>query len=192
MAMNKPQLSVIWNQFGPASSLAKRFYMTGRTGYLPFLVWGIDCEKYENTQEVQLDERNLLFGILYAWEERNRWHENNEENLRLLLDILGNRFHCENPEVMILDAAAFIRNQLGSSEAKRILKNGMLLIPTSHKIKCDYIADAWAVMQEEESFPEDLAKEIILLSKEVDPEQLDPGPRSSFSSIIEKMNLQAK
>lgn len=190
MAMKKSQLSVIWNQFEPSSSLAKRFYMTGHTGCLPFLVWGTDCEKHEKTQEVQLDERNLLFGILYAWEDRNRWYEKNEENLRLLLDILGNGFHCKSPEMMILSAAAFIRNQVGSSESRRILKNGMLLIPTSHKIKCDYIADTWAIMQGEDPLPENLTEEILLLSKELDFKQLEPLPRKFLSSIILKISLQ--
>lgn len=183
---------VIWKRFGPTSSLAKRFYMAGREGYLPFLIWGSDYDNYQKTKRVQLGERNLLFGILYAWEERNRWHENNEENLRLLLDILGNGFHCESPEMMILDVAAFLREKIGSSEARRILKNGMLLIPTSHKIKCDYIADTWVAMEEIDPFPEDLAQEFLLLSREVDPEQLEPEPRRFLSTILEQISLLLK
>ena len=183
----KQKHMVIWKEFGPASSLAKRFYMSGRKGCLPFLIWGADYEKYENTRKVQLGEKNLLFGILYAWEDRNRWHENNEENLLFLLDILGNGFHCDSPEMMILDAASFIRDLLGSSEARRILKNGMLLIPISHKIKCDYVSDTWVAMQEEGPFSEDLAEEIRSLADEVDLKQLDPEPRQSLVGILEKL-----
>ena len=45
-------------------------------------------------------------------------------------------------------------------------------------------------MQEEDTFPEDLAQEIVFLSKEVDPEQLESGPRKFLSSIIDKIGLQ--
>lgn len=162
--------SIVWQECGANSRVAKRFFVPGYEGYLPFLVWGDELDAIENKEKVELREDHLLKGILYGLHEFEHdpkpWtRKKDKETLLHLLDVLGNGFKYKSPEKMILDVAYNVREKNGNKASQIILKVGNKLIPESSKIKSDLICDLWAVVSLEDG-KENLLEELIALVKQ--------------------------
>jgi hypothetical protein len=63
---NELRYSSVWQECGENSDLAKRFFVSGYVGYLPFFVYGSDLERLENKEKIELREEQLLKGILFG------------------------------------------------------------------------------------------------------------------------------
>ncbi len=150
----KERYSIVWQQAG--EPLAQRFYVPGYRGMLPFFISGKDAEKLENKESVQLNERQLLEGILYGLYEFDHnpkpWHNAEDRHtLTYLLDVLGNGFRFESPEKLILDCAYNLRERNGTRVSRVVLYNGIELVPFSSKIRSDLICDTWTVAAEDDN-----------------------------------------
>ncbi|MBK9528104.1 MAG: hypothetical protein IPO41_07230 [Acidobacteria bacterium] len=124
--------SIVWKQAD--EQMAQRFYVPGYKGMLPFFISGSDLDLLENRESVELNERQLLEGILYGLYEFDKnpkpWHEKEDRHtLTYLLDFLSSGFKFETPESLILDCAAGIRERNGSPASRIVLLNGIDLVP---------------------------------------------------------------
>ena len=146
--MLKERFAVIWQKCNLNSELSKRFNILEFEGYLPFFIWGDLLNSFEKKETIQVGEEQLLKGILFGFYEytfeKKPWHRVEDRNTYMyLLDYLGNGFKFKNPEGMILDTAANIRDNNGSEASRIVLESGLLLIKESLKIKSDLIMDLW-------------------------------------------------
>jgi hypothetical protein len=147
------EFTIVWQECGPQSSYASRFFVPGFEGHLPFFIQGDDFVRLQGGKQVELSEDQLLKGILYTIlefeENRKPWHtEETRQTLLYLLDILMRGFQFPSPEKMILDVAADVRTRNGNQAASVILESGVRLIPASDKIKSDLVVVLWDVAAE--------------------------------------------
>ena len=168
--------STIWQECEENSRIAKRFFVPGYEGCLPFLLWGDDLAALERKEKVELREDHLLKGILYGLYEFDHkpsvWHKRKDrETLLYLLDVLQKGFKYESLEKMILDVAGDIGEKHGPGANRIVLEVGNDLVPNSSKIKSDLICATWAVIAEREKVT-DLFERIIILVKEIDFEHI--------------------
>lgn len=144
----RERFSIVWKQAD--EQLAQRFHVPGYRGFLPFFITGKDLDLLEDSESVELNERQLLEGILYGLREFDHdpkpWHSKEDRHtLTNLLDVLMNGFNAETPEKLILDSASIVRERNGNGASRTILLNGIDLVPFSSKIRSDLICDTWAV-----------------------------------------------
>lgn len=172
--------SLIWKQCGRNSYISKRFYVPGFEGYLPFLVWGDELYALERRQEVELREEHLLKGILYGLYEIDHcpqpWNnDQGKETYLYLLDVLGNGFHFQSPEKMVLDVAYDLREKHGNELSSRILLVGCKLIPQSSKIKSDLVMDLWLLRKGKTDT--NMLNQIVDLVNNIDPDEINEDAR---------------
>lgn len=195
---NKPNYALIWKECGENSELARRFYVPGFGGYLPFFLEGNDLKAFENKDHIELGEEHLLKGILYGmWEFEygtKPWHtEEGRKTLLYLLDVLGNGFKFPSLEEMILNVASNLRLAHGNTASCQVLEGGLKLIPASSKIKSDMICDLWNMTVAEQELEEDevvlddvqegMLDQILRLIEEVNMQDIKPAPREIISFL---------
>lgn len=186
----KEKYSLVWKECSQGSDLARRFYVPEFTGFLPFFIWGADLEKMEQGGQVELHEQQLLKGILYGLYEYDNspkpWHDlKSRQTLLHLLDVLGKGFGFKDPEMMILETAANIRELNGNVPSFKILDSGANLIPISSKIKSDWILDLWNIAADEDTeedgslseTQEGMLQQILLTIKEINFQEVHPNSR---------------
>lgn len=180
--------SIVWHECGENSSLAERFYVPGFVGYLPFFISGMDNQRLENKETIQLKEEHLLKGILYGlhdYEKKgNSWYtENGRETYLYLLDILGNGFGFSDPENLILSVAGNARSKNGHAVSYAMLLSGIDLLPNSSKIMSDLIIDLWEILSNlniGNFYNEGLGKIVELIFK-INMEDVMPQAREMIS-----------
>lgn len=161
---------LVWQKCHTDGKLAERFFVPGFTGNLPFFLSGDDLVSFESEGRAKLREEQLLKGILYGLFEIENdpkpWHESKDkETFLYLLDVLGNGFGFDDPEKLILDTAANMREKNGNNESRIVLHTGLKLLPFSSKIRSDLVCDSWAVISEYET-ENQLLDDIIDLASE--------------------------
>ena len=112
----------------------------GEYEWLPFFIWGDMLDSFEAREEIEIDEDNLLKGILYELDAPPKFPVK-RETLLDLLDKLKDVFNYQSLEWMILDTAADTRDINGSVPSQIMLETGSKLIPGSTKIKDDLSVD---------------------------------------------------
>ena len=178
---NELRYSLVWQECGENSDLAKRFFVPGYVGYLPFFIYGSDLERLENKEKIELREEQLLKGILfglYGYENKeNFWYRKDSIKTYLyLLETLGKGFGVNHPEKLILSVAADVRKKNGSNASLVILLTGYDLLPLSSQIMSDLITDNWAVLANEKSegFREEGLRRIVDLVYRIKMDELIP------------------
>ena len=181
---NELRYSLVWQECGENSDLAKRFFVSGYVGYLPFFVYGSDLERLENKEKIELREEQLLKGILfglYGYEnKKNFWYRKDSKNTYLyLLEKLGRGYGIYHPEKLILSVAADVRKKNGSNASLVILLTGNDLLPLSSQIMSDLITDTWTVLASEKSegIREEGLRRIIDLVYRINMDELIPQAR---------------
>lgn len=144
---------LVWQECHADGKLAERFFVPGFKGNLPFLLSGDDLISFKSEKKVKLREEQLLKGILFGLFELENdpksWHQpKDKETYLYLLDILGNGFGFVDPEKMILNIAANVREKNGNNVSRIILHTGLKLLPFSSAIRSDLICDSWATISE--------------------------------------------
>lgn len=201
----KEKYSLVWKECSQGSDLARRFYVPEFTGFLPFFIWGADLEKMEQGGQVELHEQQLLKGILYGLYEYDNspkpWHDlKSRQTLMHLLDILGKGFGFKDPEKMILDTAANVRDLNGNEASFKMLESGTKLLSGSSKIKSDCILDLWNIAVDDGDEDGDTLTEsqegmlghILLLMKDINFQDIHPKLREiipflgAYASVLLK------
>ncbi len=164
------QFSIVWQECGPNSRAAERFFVPSYEGYLPFFVWGEDVNALQEKKAVELREEHLLKGLLYGLYEFKRspkpWHrEEDQSTFYHLIKVLTKGFNFPSIEQMSLDVASNVREVNGNAASRIMLEGGNILVPESSKIKSDLICDLWAVLSENGRDVELLEEVVNLLSK---------------------------
>jgi hypothetical protein len=119
--------------------------------WFPYFVEGAEHHALEAGSVVELGPRELLFGILVAYEElppaviaASRAQMASE--LRELAAVPG-----QPPlEVMLLNASAYLREKY-SHAGHVALRTSMSVVPTSSMIKSDYLMSTWGLMHREDN-----------------------------------------
>lgn len=201
----KSNYALVWKECSTSSDLARRFYVPEFTGFLPFFIWGTDLENMERGIQIELNEQQLLKGILYGlYEYENNpkpWFDlKSRQTLLYLLDVLGKGFGFKDPEIMILDTAANIRELHGNEPSFKILDSGANLIPSSSKIKSDWILDLWNLAADDDTeedgslseAQEGMLQQILLTIKEINFQDIHPNSREiipflgAYASVLLK------
>lgn len=177
--MEKEKYAIVWQDCRKEDYIAQRFYVPGFKGYLPFFLSGTKLTTFENKEAIELNEENLLKGILIGLykidHDPQPWHQKEDrETLLYLLDVLGKGFHFESPEMVILNVSASIREENGNSASRIVLEVGADLLPQSSKIKSDLIADLWAILAESGSDVV-LLKEVAAIIPEINLNDIHPN-----------------
>jgi hypothetical protein len=178
---------IIWQECGEDSDIARRFFVPGYKGFLPFFLYGEDLAAFDNKKSVELREEHLLKGILYGLYQFDQdpkpwkfWHrKENRNTLLYLLDFLGNRFNFETPEKMVLDVACDLREKNGNNASRIVLEVGAKLIPSSSKIKSDLICDL-STIASDHGGEHCLFEEIIDLFGRTDLDKILPEAKESI------------
>ena len=79
--------SIVWQEFGPVSDFAQRFWVSGKEGGLPFYVDGENLNLLESGQRFPLSESMLLKGIMVGYKDSGLY-VNTDENKELLKSLL--------------------------------------------------------------------------------------------------------
>lgn len=193
--MKKQMYSLVWQQCGKNSVIAKRFYVPGYDKYLPFFLSGDDVLCLEKGQNVRLKEEQLLKGILYGlYEFELSGHppplvEIDKSTLLYLLDFLGNGFKFDNPESVILDTAGAVREINGSMASSIMLRTGINLIPQSSKIKSDLIMNLSELIKDTsyEHLHNQYCEDVLNLIPKIDFEDI----LSEAKEIVSYLGLEA-
>lgn len=139
--------SIVWKEFGPASDVAQRFWVSGKEGGLPFYVDGKKLEQLENGQQFEINEAMLLKGIMVGFSDKGLYvnTDDNKELLKSLLPLLAKGFHNMSVEQMILDLAFNLKDTSSIYAAFKCLNNGLLIEPDSSMIRSDLIMLAFDI-----------------------------------------------
>lgn len=172
---------LVWQECHTDENLAERFFVPIFTGKLSFFLSGDDLSSFELEGKVRLREEQLLKGIFYGLFEMENdpkpWHQSEDKKTYLyLLDVLGKGFGFDDPEKMILDGAASMRDKNGNNASRVVLHTGLKLLPFSSKIRSDLICDSWALISEHKS-ENQLLDEIIDLASETYLDSLLPDAK---------------
>ncbi len=168
--MDKEKYTIVWQECGEGSNFAARFYVPDFTGYLPFFLSGEEVDHLENKESVPLEERHLLFGLLYGWKHNGLFGNNVDKAVGgHLLEILRKGYGHKDFEELILNVACNIREANGSSPSRVVLESGLDIVPESSKIKSDLIMDLWELALAHSSFEKRNAclTEIVKLVRKV-------------------------
>ncbi len=168
------EYSLVWQQFGEDSDFAKRFYVFGKSGYLPFLI-NKDLFNEDMTLQVEVDEYLLLKGILVGMQDSRFMFrsKDNDEMLLNLLDELSDGFRCSSVEQMILDVSINLGKEFGIKPQYYALKTGVLKCPNSSKILSDLTLVITEFLKEDPTNCYDLFEEIITMYQDIDINHLD-------------------
>ena len=143
------QSATVWQPCSPGSSIAHRFFVPNYDGHLPFFLQGAAARAFSQKQSVELNEEQLLKGILVTLAETGRRQEYgvrvNREVLIGLLEILSRGFRFKDGEETVLNTAANVRDSHGSQVSAKILRSGVQLLPHSSKIRSDLTTDLWRI-----------------------------------------------
>lgn len=177
----KEKFALVWQECGEKNQIAQRFHVPGYTGFLPFLIWGDDLLALEQKMPVVLKEEQLLKGILYGlYDLENQpyfeHHSNGRNTLLYLLNFLESGFHYDDPERLILDVAANVREKNGTDASRIILEVGKELLPKSSRIKSDLICDIWEILFESGK-NNSLLEETIKLIPQISLSEINPDSK---------------
>lgn len=141
--------------------------------FLPFLLFSNDAENFEKTGSASIKSINLLFGIVYGFDEIDKVLTNTPVLRRILLEILYQFFQdstSKSLELMLLDMYVFVRGELGVNAYSKFLNSCSLIVPNSSMVKRDMLILNWAKMTNKPS--EKLFIEIIELYNQINLSEL--------------------
>ncbi len=172
--------ATLWQACSPGSTIARRFNVPNYDGYRPFFLQGEAASAIAQKQSVELNEMQILKGILITLAEpeagRGFGVTVNREVLVGLLDYLAKGFPFKNGEGAILNIAANVRESDGSQMSSRILRSGVQLLPRSSMIRSDLTTDLWTVAAEAQDANERQSTllEIVETCAHIDLEAVHP------------------
>ncbi|RJR32300.1 MAG: hypothetical protein C4576_30555 [Desulfobacteraceae bacterium] len=175
----KTRYIVVWEDCRKNTDVARRFFVPGYRGHLPFFLGEAEVEAFEKKEKVELREEHLLKGILCGLYEFDHYptsvHQRGDrKTLLYLLNVLRNGFEFKSIEEMIIDVALDIREQDGNDVSRVILEVGSELVPRSSKIKSELICDLWATASGDDF---KFLERIIALVAQIDLNDVYPGAR---------------
>jgi len=154
--------------------------------YLPFLLMHEDAEMFKQTGKANISKVNLLFGIVYGFDEIESVPTDTNTLRTILLDIFDQFFQDskeESMEIMLLNMAVFLRQELGLQSFVKFLNSSLLIAPSSSLIKRDILLSYWLIMANDSS--KKYFQEIIDLYEEIDLNQLpEIGQKAVVSYYI--------
>jgi len=142
--------------------------------FLPFLLFSNEAEKFKKTGSASIRSVNLLFGIVYGFNEIKKVLTNTSVLKKILLEILDQFFQdstSESLELMLLDMSVVVRSELGLNAYSKFLNSCSLIVPNSSMIKRDQLIVKWTKMTIDPS--KKLFTEIIELYHQIDLSELN-------------------
>lgn len=174
---NGQKYSITWQEFGPDSQIAHRFWVQGKKGYLPFLIFGENLRLLENGESFELKENMLLFGILVGLNDSKMPFKTkeNDEILISLLSTLLEGFKSRSLEQMILDAAFNLKDSVSYYCAYLCLKGGLNIEKDSSMIRSDLLMNIWELWKENPENGSNFMDEVIENFEKIDLEGVLPA-----------------
>ncbi len=187
--MNKAEFTLIedngnyaicWIIFNKASDIGKRYNIQGDIS-LPHFVSKKDCKKIKDKKHIQVNESNLLFGLLLRYfyvPPLTITHKIKPYFNIILADILKEfqkDFGYHTTEECIGVIATTLKQEYGYIVSYQVLKTGVELVPESSKLKSDLVMTVWCGLVEAEQL-EDKKKyfsEIIKYFTDIHFEDID-------------------
>ena len=143
------EYTLVWQRISPGTDLAKKFGVDDQECFLPFYISGHDHFKLLDKQDVELTHFMLMLGILFAYNDESPDGKLNHDLFIGLLSMLFWGFHKKSIMELIFDNSKFLREEHSLYPSYKVLKNGMLIIPTNDNIKCDFILSVWDLIYDD-------------------------------------------
>lgn len=150
----------------------------------PYLLEGAEKHALEAGSVVELGERPLLLGILMGYHAEQRFVprascEDMRRDLASLAAIPGR----PPLEIMLLNAAAYIRERFGNYAGRTALQTAMAVVPTSAMIRSDFLAVTWVLIHERDpmNLPQ-LLEEFARTFPRLDLSLIDPAAAEELVS----------
>lgn len=175
--MENKKFSIVWQEFSSGSDIAKRFWVEDKEGFLPFFIEGENLKKLENKERIKLNELMLLRGILVGLGQKAKLFvpKENDELLICLLPILREGFRIPSIEMMILDLAFNLKNNISTYSSYLALKGGLKVISNSDMIRSDLLNIIWELWEENPENGYNLMEEVIENFEKINLEGILPG-----------------
>ena len=185
--------SIVWQQFGPSSFIAKFYNVFGKEGAFPFFIEGENLKMFECGKKFPPDNSMLLIGILLAYSD-NSLNANTDKNKELMLSVLPNLaagFKYESVEIMILRFSCYFRKNFSLYTAYTCLKNGLLIEPDSSKIKSYFILTIFDIWKDDPDNGYDYMDNVIenfypINMLDIEPQSIELVVYTTFVSVYFK------
>ncbi|MDF1798921.1 MAG: hypothetical protein P1V81_07075 [Planctomycetota bacterium] len=169
---------LLWLSCEAEPALADRFFLPEFRGQLPFLIEG--PAPAAGTAAGSLREEDLLKGILTGLAEHDHagrltLRATDQATLLEALEILRQGYSFEDLEQLVIEVSGDLRSRYGVRPSCAALSTGVLLAPTSGKLKADLILDQWAIAQLASDDPSAFLLRILELFADLDPGHV-PAP----------------
>jgi len=180
-----PPFSLVWLPVPPSVELLASLGVK-ESMHVPMLLTGAHLERFQRTGEIALLPVPLMLGTLYGLSDpapgvdRERWQARVPEVLAQLTAL----FDEPSVEQLILNAAAKLRDDVGSWMAARVLRNGLTLCPDSQPIRCDCVTDTWMAAEvRREPDTQAVMQELVALLRPLRAASLAPKFRKLMAYI---------
>lgn len=185
------EYSIIWKQFSKDSKVGEHLNIQ-QDFALPYFVDGKDKQKFKNSNLNELSQIHLLRGILVGFFD-NPPIVNTEifkDHVKPILYDLQSHFEYESLEKLILNIAAYIRKENGDRASFKALLAGTEICPDSSKIKFDYCADLYNLLERGQFSDKKWGKEKLSeLINQIDRKRIKPAlikQINTFKQWLEK------
>jgi hypothetical protein len=142
--MTDKKYSIIWKHFTKESPIGLKLNVNDKFS-LPYFIDGIDKEKFESKESLDLGALHLIKGILVAYNDdppdtdtsifKSKAKQILNEHLPIIKE--------ESLETLIINFSAYLREKNGQEASLSALLTGTKLVPDSHLVKFDCCLDLY-------------------------------------------------
>ncbi|MFC1657416.1 hypothetical protein ACFL2P_02460 [Candidatus Moduliflexota bacterium] len=140
--------SIVWLPIKEGSDLSRHLDATGALS-LPWFLEDAKKRSFERQAETNLEAIDLLKGLLVAYMDEAPAVDMGlfRRHVPRILEDLRDFFAVTSLEILLLEAAALLREGSGDGVSFRALLSGAEILPESSKIKCDCSIDLWNLLE---------------------------------------------
>jgi|GEM_PF-1943949 len=141
------RFTTVWQDFREISP-TNRFLGPSKTISFPYMLEGEACAALSTGKRIALGPVELMRGILMGYLDCSAVVDVSQVHLRDALEDLVILLSAPSLEILLLDGAAYMREQYGIGPGRSALQTAMAILPQSSLMKCDFIMATWSEMMD--------------------------------------------
>ncbi|MEO6865026.1 MAG: hypothetical protein ABI229_06220 [Gemmatimonadaceae bacterium] len=141
----KASFAMIWRNFRETSPTNRRLGPSQVVSF-PYMLEGDARQAMQAGQRVALGPVELLRGIMIGYLDLPPVVDVSKPHLRDALDDLVTLLSAPSLEILLIDAAADMRERHSMESARIALETGMTILPQSSLMRSDYIMTTWSAI----------------------------------------------
>ena len=172
--------TTVWLPIGPVHPVIAA---TGTTSavMVPVFIEGPEFEEFNETRQISISPKALLFGVLLHAREEPPGVDAVEFRGRVpaLLEVLARGFGVDGVERLVCDVAAHFRSHHGIDYGLTVLENGLALFPQFHLVRSDLVCALWGLAEKASEVERPaFLKRMLQAFAALERGRLSPGPRA--------------